>query len=383
MQFDEAGGVVDDEFKMNNQLIATIGGSSSLYELTTAWNPAGPNVASAVSTMPNGAYLGQFRIIYRLVVEPITPAGDPVNSPVDGGDGSGGTQDGANDFTYSRASPGVLTLNLKAKVLGIGSMGQAIQDRFKFEVDPIGTSTMIWADDNLGGKATASGDFITATVKFTGLPEHGSDFGKKGVRVTFDGLKRAESTFEAFFPLTARNHPGGQPDSPNWYHYWKQTSANFGTHMYDDYAGTGYTEFVNGAWTAFLSQGIPVGTAAGTWNNAKGIDLFANIARHEATHRSQLQAIWGANSGRAPAEDLDGDRLKDATQSSLLAGRPYDPLNTATYLDTFNYNPSGGYLRDSEDYCLRQQPAWTNGAANSEDWADPGMQHNTLGDPDD
>jgi hypothetical protein len=64
VQFESAGGVVDDEFKINDQVIATLGGGSAIYELTSAWNGEGPNAASAVSTMQGGAYLSPFRIVY-------------------------------------------------------------------------------------------------------------------------------------------------------------------------------------------------------------------------------------------------------------------------------------------------------------------------------
>lgn len=71
--------------------------------------------------------------------------------------------------------------------------------------------------------------------------------------------------------------------------------------------------------------------------------------------------------------------MKDSLEATLVTNHPYDANNPTTYLDTFNYI-GFGYLNDAEDYCLRNQPAWVNGSANSEDWADPGMQHLTLGD---
>lgn len=66
VQFENASGPVDDDFKINDQVIATIGDSGSLFELTNDWNTAGPNVASAVSTIQGGAYLSPFRIVYLL-----------------------------------------------------------------------------------------------------------------------------------------------------------------------------------------------------------------------------------------------------------------------------------------------------------------------------
>ncbi|NLL82774.1 MAG: hypothetical protein GX230_00860 [Lentisphaerae bacterium] len=108
----------------------------------------------------------------------ITPAGDPVAFPVDGGDGSGSVPDGANEFTFSAVSSGVLTLKLKAHVTPSGIADQ-IKGQVHFTVDGIGTSTLAWNTSNLGGKPTASGDNLLATVTFTGLPANNSDFGAK------------------------------------------------------------------------------------------------------------------------------------------------------------------------------------------------------------
>ena len=106
-----------------------------------------------------------------LKVELITPAGDPVNAAVQSGDGQ-------NEFTYSTASPGVLTMNLKAKVTPSGVANQ-IKDQCLFTVDAIAGSTLAWDTANPGGKPTASGDDLLATVTFTGLPANNSDFGAK------------------------------------------------------------------------------------------------------------------------------------------------------------------------------------------------------------
>ncbi len=108
----------------------------------------------------------------------ITPAGDPVAFPVDGGDGSGSVPDGANEFTFSAVNSGVLTLKLKAHVTPSGIADQ-IKDQVHFTVDGIGASTLAWNTSNLGGKPTASGDNLLATVTFTGLPANNSDFGAK------------------------------------------------------------------------------------------------------------------------------------------------------------------------------------------------------------
>ncbi len=84
------------------------------------------------------------------------------------------------------------------------------------------------------------------------------------------------------------------------------------------------------------------------------------------------------------SRDTDGDLLPDADEATLEPGRPYNSGLAATYIDTFGYHGTPGtMLRDIEDVCLRRQPSWANGSANTEDWASPGMQHQTLNDPTD
>jgi hypothetical protein len=87
-------------------------------------------------------------------------------------------------------------------------------------------------------------------------------------------------------------------------------------------------------------------------------------------------ANWGASQGRDPKNDLDRDFLFDDTEKDLVPGHEYDKTKEATYNDTFGYlpPPPGRPLPDAEDYCLRRQPSWTNGSANSVDWAHPGKQ---------
>jgi hypothetical protein len=323
-------------------------------------------------------------------VKLITPAGDPVNSPVEAGTDIANIPDGANEFTYSSATTGVLTIKLKAKVEGIGGMSQNFQDKFKFEVDAVGESTMAWETGNENGKATVNGDFLEAKVTFTGLPENNSDFGKKKARVVVDGQKAEEKEFEVFFPAYEKNHPndiGDEPESMNWYHYWKQTSAGGSrNYRYDNsIQNSGQTDHSSSGWRVRISsvackEGIPGAGLPG------GIDYFAWIVRHEAKHLSQFSAFWGSGD-RIVADDPDGDFVPTANEPTYLLGRPFAPNIFATYLDTIGYYPyAGTAIPDCEDICMRSQSSptqldilWTNGSANSADWANPGKQHQTLG----
>ncbi len=108
--------------------------------------------------------------------EMITPAGNPVSGSVPAGFDPHSIPDGANEFTYSPATDGgILTITLKAKLTGIGGLGSAFHDKFKFEVDGVGGSKKTWDEANPDGKPTISGDFLEAKVRFTGLPANNSD----------------------------------------------------------------------------------------------------------------------------------------------------------------------------------------------------------------
>ena len=177
-----------------------------------------------------------------------------------------------------------------------------------------------------------------------------------------------------FFDETGTQNPSGA--QPNWYYYWKQTGAYYGTVLYDpSYGETGITQFVGGEWVSYLGTIGNTRALGGCWGGASGIDFFANMCRHEAQHKTDMGSIWGATTNRNDTDDPDGDFLKTAVEPGLVPGHAYIVNNPTTFLDTFGYtNPAGGPLMDCEDYCLRFEPAWTSGSANSVDWAKPGKQ---------
>ena len=146
----------------------------------------------------------------------VTPAGDPVSSPIDSGDGQ-------NEFTYSGGDPGVLTMNLKA-VASPKGMALRVKDQCAFTVGAIGDSKMAWGEGNPGGVPAVDGDSLVAKVTFTGLPEHNSDFGKKKAAISYRGEKFAERGYEVFFPKFAKNHPDCATCSgcSNWFYYWRE-----------------------------------------------------------------------------------------------------------------------------------------------------------------
>ena len=151
----------------------------------------------------------------------ITPAGDPVSAPVDAGTDPANIPAGANEFTFSDATSGVLTLKLKVRVSGLSGMSASEQAQYLFTVDAIGNSQVAW-DGGTDGQPTINGEFLEAKVTFTGLPEHNTDFGLKAAKLKKAGSTVATAKYEVFFPKNGKNHPGGQTGSENWFHYWRE-----------------------------------------------------------------------------------------------------------------------------------------------------------------
>lgn len=241
------------------------------------------------------------------------------------------------------------------------------------QCDTTGTCTVTWSSEDIAGVSESwpSGSTGTSvTLRLTTLPSDNDQFGDTWVKAAY-GTVSDTNHFDLFFSEEETNHPGG--GTPNWYYYWSQTSADYGTQSYSGQAGTGQCVFTGGTWVAYLYSGANETTAAGTWNNAEGIDLFANLCRHEERHRLDMIALWGVNSDRVAADDLDEDWLPDDDEAALVPGHAYDNEDRCTYTDTFNYGEDP--IPDVEDYCLRRQAAWSNGDADDEDWANPGHQY--------
>jgi hypothetical protein len=279
------------------------------------------------------------RVAAVVIPKFVTPAGDPVAYPKDTGDGQ-------NEFTFNTASPGILTINLKAIIAG--GIATSIVNDLKFEVDAVGTSTLEWDTANPDGKPTANGNTITAVVKFKNLPDSNSAFGKKKARLKFKNRLVAEAEYEVFFPKNETNHPGvGAGTDPNWYFYWLQTSANK-TNTAVEYVGPVFSSYNY----AEIKLGDPASTTSvASWGTPKGIDCFGWVTAHEAKHHTQITGFWPIN--WLAASDSDSDWLPNDQETTYMPGRNYDPNNAATFADVIGYGQNP--IPDFEDICMRSQ----------------------------
>jgi hypothetical protein len=363
-----------------------------------------------VTVTGNGATTDDQVNVTLLPVEFITPAGDPVGSPVDAGNASSSAAvvpDGANEFTFGSAASGVLTMKLKARVEGIGSFPVAEQAKFKFELDSIGNSVFAWDGLNPDGKATISGDFITATATYTGLPQNNSDLGLKKARVKYDGGKIAEDDFEVFFPRDETNHPLGQAGSANWFYYWKDGGVCGipADAIYDN-------DPVHSEWYGYtlpdkdsimrLCPAAPKGPPDGSnpvitltsnivkpgssppatygaltlGSAAKGIGCVAATVSHELYHIT----IYADLAGKADADPHAsgggiGDGVADSSEGNLAGIE-----SSSLHCDTYSISSLGGIYAiytdfgDEEIRGMKQETNITFPVFPTKDWANPGCQ---------
>ena len=312
----------------------------------------------------------------------VTPHGDPRRAPRISGDGQ-------NEYTFDKNSPGNLVINFKASVTPPEAI-KSIRDRVSFTVEPIRGSSFAWDGANPGGKATVSGGFMVAKGTFTDLPPKIDDFGKKRVQLLLDGKEVEKTDIEVFFPRDAKNHPAGQPNSPNWFYYYLQTVAKLGPKPNIKYSTVHSSHFDPNADEICIDDGsIKAYTPPyGTNGTLYGIDTFAWCVTHETQHYKDWADFWdvdnqGVNKWRAahhktgPDDDFDGEDIPNRIEDANLNAR-YDAADLYDW--KVKRTPArcvpSNILNDFEDWNCRRHTSMKGNHA--KDWADPGMQHLTL-----
>ena len=218
-----------------------------------------------------------------------------MNSP----NSTGGDVD-QNEYTYSDANPGVLTVTVRAIVEPAG-MVNAAKPRVSFSLSQIPGSTLTWDGAGDGSATAVNGAYLEATATFTGLPANAGDFGTKVAKLFKDGSEVESREYEVFFPRDAANHPGGNAGDPNWFHYWSQLSA-VGNLNYAGASGSSTLAQVRGM-TQWAYNAAPDKTNIFVFDEVltaspyrpygcgvlvSGIDGFLATAIHENMHIQQI-----------------------------------------------------------------------------------------------
>lgn len=287
-------------------------------------------------------------------------------------------------YTFDINNPGMLEIKFKAEVTPANAESlKKMQDKVLFKMGNIGNSKMEWDPANPGGKPTVEGNFLTAKLKFTGLPAKNDDFGEKKIELLVDGTTMETVPVKIFFPKLALNHPGGKSTDPNWFYYWQEgkVCGIAATDIYDGpHGGWGYSKpsvdsivrlsvlapMANSGPEVYKS-GISYGSLTVT-GVGKGIKCVAETIEHERHHILIYQSFHQAIAGDATL-DPDGDEITGPGEGTL-DGIKSDPTDG----DTFNMG--GGYSSygDNEVRCREVERKLTIQYYPEKDWANPGCQ---------
>lgn len=307
----------------------------------------------------------------------VTPRGSAKVQPTTSGDGQ-------NMYTFDKANPGRLVINFKARTIPPASAAELYQ-KTKFQIDPIGDSTMTWDPANPDGQATKSGEFLTARLTLTGLPIKNSDFGEKTVKLLIDGDRRDSARPEIFFPKFAINHPGGVKGDPNWFYYWKDGNV-CGIRPQDVYDGSkdsaldwGWADEPNdvvhlcpmapmaNSGPETYNSGTKIFGSITVTGRGKGIKCAAETMQHEG-HHIAIYKMFTAEMAK-PGADPDGDCVPSTAEPALDMMK-----SSGTNPDTFRMGGDYSTYGDDEIRCRKTELNLTVPYYPERDWAWPGCQ---------
>jgi hypothetical protein len=326
---------------------------------------AGTYIVSATTTETEDPRSAN-AVVHVVDVEFVSPSGDPVEKPST-----------SNEFVFSNAATGVLTLTLSARVKPASAI-DLVKDNAVFTVGDITGSVKAWHNDNPNGKAKVNGDLLTATVTFTGMPTENGSFGTKTARITCSGggLSFDKTTeYEVFYNATATNHPtcASCANCPNWFYYYKKASGG-GSYTYGAGLLTSQSSSAGGDGSIKLADNVYSGgqyittiinstgrlNATGWSGINKYYPHFCGVLAHERQHANGEQSPPGGTT------DRDSDWLTNAFETSNSKTNPDDKYSARilTMSDAFS---------DDEVYAGGPvEQAGIAGANSSLDWAYPG-----------
>ncbi|NLE90220.1 MAG: hypothetical protein GX602_04725 [Dehalococcoidales bacterium] len=232
--------------------------------------------------------------------------------------------------------------------------------------------------------------------KYTNLPTHNDEFGYKELAVTnLCNGKTASKTIEVFFDKSGTDHPPISANEasdyysqtpwthsvvlPNWFYYWRQTSAGNvqPAPLYHHTISCAGWDTFKQEWCVWIGQGASSDYSIfiGADNNltlnvnkdnilwaSAGIDTFAWVCRHEASHVGWYKQWYPGGTSQISAFSADGDSIDDMWE--LTSG-----YNTSIP------DSNNDLQLDCEDLTIRTQDIWIHYAAQLEDWANPGQQY--------
>ena len=283
------------------------------------------------------------------------------------------------EFTFNGAAPGQFTLLATAT-----TTPPEYADQVEWELEGVGKARITY-DPPRGGETR---------IVVEGLPRGNDDFGEKKLTARIPG-DSDDITIKVYFSPKARNHPGeGAGETPNWFHYWRETAAVQGRKDILEYSGK--LAPVNRPGDSVLgrhdkdddrlhlsdliasSRNCTRRKEGGHGTeNARGIDCFAEVIRHENTHRGEWHRWWLSGTNQFTRflhlldEDGDGDYVPTWVEENE-PGCSDDNRWSCNGRPTFTSAPQ--QVPDTELYAYFEGWKWPLKGARTEDWSYCGQQ---------
>jgi len=124
-----------------------------------------------------------------------SPQGDGIKMEIEhpyDTDGNGLIDDPDNEFSFDTSDPAVLQIICQA----FNSPG-ADPDNLHWTIESIGTVEGVWSPHI--GSDEHIGKGLNPMVTFTGMPEHNSDFGRKKITLSYEGLSCSDEEYIEVF----------------------------------------------------------------------------------------------------------------------------------------------------------------------------------------
>lgn len=240
-----------------------------------------------------------------------------------------------------------------------------------------------------------------------GLPERNEQLGEYTVEVDYADPAVAKECgpvrpldLGVFFPIDAKNNPGGK--DPNWFYYWMQTSASNGigdVRVVDCAGNRTFGEYNYGDTYIRLCdpETYQPDIRAADAAPIAYIDSFATVLIHENRHRENYLNWWRAGYGlKATCVDWDHDGKDDPRPGCVMdtdrdqVPDAVEPGQTAPDGHNLGLKVGAKYscklgpttvaqlstlgIHDEECTAYWEEIRWQIGSARSEDWAAPGTQ---------
>jgi transglutaminase-like putative cysteine protease len=344
-------------FESANASIATVSGSAP--KLTV--NGLSPGQTTVKGLL--NAVECKKKDITVFKVDITTPHGDPTTA-------AGGNS--TNERVFNSDASGKLTVECEATPIpNTSAVKEFLKDnKIRWTIQATGSSALTW--DSPWSGDVKKGEGLDCEATFTGLPSNNTDFGLKQVKmeVLTDGASVDDTkttNIEVFYTGTAKNHPGGDPTHPNWFHYYKE-NAGGGAYGYEP-AGRSHSLSAGGVASvkigddSYITTNIVAGqlTATGWSGTNRYYANFLGVLAHESQH-----ATGEINPPGGPT-DRDSDWLTNDFETGTSSTDPDDKYSAHGVL------PASGGWSDDEIYAGGPvEQAGIGGADTSQDWASPG-----------